>query len=233
MKKLLILLAIIIFYSGCKGPLSNNGNSQSKTGVHKVVVEEIIQAGKYTYLYVSEKRNKIWVAVPSVQVSKGDKVTFTGGMEMVDFHSKELDRTFPSVLFLEGINMESGNTKTVSTGNVQNGAKVKPERADVSIDPGDGCISIAKLLESGSDYEGKKVKVRGIITKVNSGILNKNWIHIQDGTEYNGRFDLTITTNSEPAMGDTVTFQGNISLKKDFGYGYFYELIMEDGQLTK
>jgi len=34
-------------------------------------------------------------------------------------------------------------------------------------------------------------------------------------------------------MDDLVTFEGTISLNKDFGAGYFYELIMEDAKLVK
>ncbi len=233
MKNLIIFLATIIIFAGCKGPLANKDNSMTRPGVHNVVVKEIIQVGGYTYLNVSEKRNTIWVAVPAVQLSKGDKISFTGGMEMKDFHSKELNRTFPSILFLESINMESAKGQVSSSLNSQTGAAVKPEKAEVSIKPGEGCISVAKLLESRLDYEGKAVMVRGKITKVNSGILGKNWVHIQDGTEYNGGYDLTVTTDSEPAVGDTVTFQGSITLKKDFGYGYFYDVIMENGKLIK
>jgi hypothetical protein len=63
--------------------------------------------------------------------------------------------------------------------------------------------------------------------------MGKNWIHIQDGTDFNGGFDLTITSDSQHAVGDTVIFEGKISLKKDFGYGYVYEVIMEDGKQVK
>jgi hypothetical protein len=34
-------------------------------------------------------------------------------------------------------------------------------------------------------------------------------------------------------VDDVVTFEGTITLKKDFGAGYFYELIMEDAKLVK
>jgi len=34
-------------------------------------------------------------------------------------------------------------------------------------------------------------------------------------------------------VDDVVTFEGTISLKKDFGYGYFYEVILEDAKLVK
>ena len=62
--------------------------------------------------------------------------------------------------------------------------------------------------------------VRGQVTKVNLDIMNRNWIHIQDGTGDESGFDLTITTEDSPKIGDIVTFRGKVSLDKDFGSGY-------------
>lgn len=63
--------------------------------------------------------------------------------------------------------------------------------------------------------------------------MGKNWIHIQDGTKHNTSFDLTITTQNLPALNDEVTFKGTIMVNKDFGAGYFYDVIMENAVLTK
>jgi len=63
--------------------------------------------------------------------------------------------------------------------------------------------------------------------------MGKNWIHIQDGTEGEGVYDLTITSLQNVSVGDTVTFEGKIALDKDFGYGYFYNVLMEEGGLIK
>ncbi|MCK9207096.1 MAG: hypothetical protein M0P66_08300, partial [Salinivirgaceae bacterium] len=59
-----------------------------------------------------------------------------------------------------------------------------------------------------------------------------NWFHIQDGTENNGQFDLTITSVAEDVeIGDQLVFQGTITLDKDFGAGYAYDVILEDAIL--
>jgi hypothetical protein len=232
-KKLIFVLGIIFLSAGCKGPLSAPDSSVKTKGVHKAVINEVIQAGDYTYLNVSEKRKKIWLAVPGMQAAKGDKISFSGGMVMTDFFSRELNRTFPSVLFLEGVTLENKKGENAGMINNPHVASVKTEKIDISIDPVEGCISLAMLLEKKTEYSGETVKVRGKVSKYNSGILGKNWIHLQDGSEYNGAFDLTITTDSQLVVGDTVTFEGKIILNKDFGYGYFYEVIMEDGKLIK
>jgi hypothetical protein len=63
--------------------------------------------------------------------------------------------------------------------------------------------------------------------------MGKNWIHIQDGSGDSGNFDLAVTTLDGMKMDDVVTFEGTITLNKDFGAGYFYEIIMEDAKLVK
>ncbi len=68
--------------------------------------------------------------------------------------------------------------------------------------------------------------------KINKQVMGKNWIHIQDGTDSNGEFDLTITSQDLPEMGDEVTFKGKISVNKDFGSGYRYDIVMEDAVLV-
>lgn len=106
-------------------------------------------------------------------------------------------------------------------------------KADIKIEPCADCITIGRLIADKKSFSGKKIRVKGVVTKVNEGIMEKNWVHIQDGTEAEGVYDLTITTSQTASVGETVTFDGKIVLDKDFGYGYFYTVIMEDGQIVK
>ena len=80
-------------------------------------------------------------------------------------------------------------------------------------------------------YKDKIVKVRGTVVKFTSGVLQKNWVHIQDGTRAGNQFDLTITTLDECELGDIVTFEGKVSLNRDFGYGYSYDVLIEDAKI--
>ena len=73
------------------------------------------------------------------------------------------------------------------------------------------------------------MKIHGKVVKYNSGIMGKNWIHIQDGTDYSGKNDLTITTNMATSLDKMITIEGTIVLDKDFGSGYFYDIILEEG----
>ncbi len=111
-----------------------------------------------------------------------------------------------------------------------NKSKVNIEKMDVKIEPCEGCITISNLIANKQSFSGKVIKVKGKVTKFNPEIMGKNWVHIQDGSEFHGGFDLTITTDKRVSVGDTLTFEGKIVLDKDFGYGYFYSVLMEEGK---
>ncbi len=113
--------------------------------------------------------------------------------------------------------------------------QVKPviPKADIKIIPCESCTTIEKLMADKKSFSGKTIKVKGVVTRVNEEIMGKNWVHIQDGTRAGEEYDLTITTLQSAKIGDTVTFEGKISLDKDFGYGYFYNVLMEEGAIVK
>ncbi|MCU0363097.1 MAG: hypothetical protein MUD02_00790 [Bacteroidales bacterium] len=108
----------------------------------------------------------------------------------------------------------------------------KPEKISESISPCTGCITLANLLSDKKNYKGQTVSVTGRVVKFNAEIMGKNWVHIQDGTEADGDYDLTVTTMQTVTVGEVVTFTGTISLNKDFGYGYKYDILMEDATLA-
>ena len=66
-------------------------------------VKDVINVAQYTYLEVTQGQQTRWLAGPTVDVKKGDTVHFDDGIEMKDFHSPSLDRTFPSVFFVNRI----------------------------------------------------------------------------------------------------------------------------------
>lgn len=112
-------------------------------------------------------------------------------------------------------------------------ADAKAARAEVKIEPSEGVTTLSDLFSNKKNYSGKTVKVKGKITKVNPSIMGKNWIHIQDGTSFEDQYDLTITSDFIPEVGSIITVEGIIALDKDFGYGYTYPVLMEEGKLIQ
>jgi hypothetical protein len=96
----------------------------------------------------------------------------------------------------------------------------------------DGGVTIEELYARKSELTGKAVIVRGRVVKYNSGILGRNWVHIQDGTGAGGTHDLTVTTDDTVSVGDVVLVRGTAAVDRDFGMGYRYDLIVEEADVT-
>ncbi len=241
MRLFLISIGIIFVMSNCEGQEHTQGQEQTQvqnqtpansSNNHKATALEVIQTTSYTYLRVKENNIESWLAVPKMEAEVGAIYYYKGGVEMKDFTSKELGRNFESVFFLGGVSTSPDALKkpTQSASTYTSTAKSTVVRGKISIEPAEDGITIAELFSNKEKYEGKTVKIRGQITKFNAAIMNKNWVHLQDGTEHNNNFDLVATSGKTFKVGDTITITGKIVLNKDFGYGYSYEVMMEDAE---
>ncbi len=242
-KALLLSISIMFGMISCQTKTTQTdkpAQEATSSDNHSVIVKEVIQTSKYTYFKVSENEKEFWIAGSLMEAKPGDKLYYIGGMEMTNFESKELNRKFESIFFIDKISTQPiaaqpqaqpGQGGQQSMGNQP--VKPQPGREEVKIDAAKGGITVAELFSNRSKYDGKNVKIKGKVVKWNEGIMNTNWAHIQDGTKDGENFDLTVTTNDVVAVGDVVTFNGKIQLKKDFGAGYFYEVIMLDSKLVK
>ena len=240
MNKILSVIVFLMTSSLCQASPFIKLPVGKKAGDHKVVVTEVIQTTSYTYLQVKENDSLKWLAVPSMEAKAGETYYYLDGLPMQNFESKELHRTFDLVLFIGGVSKEpisANNTQAGSEAAHHTGAqpytrKATPEvKKNIKIVPEKDGITIAELFSNKNLYAGKKIKIKGEVTKFTKAIMDKNWIHIQDGTESNGKFELTITSATEVKVGDVINLEGKIILNKDFGYGYFFEVMMEDAVL--
>ncbi len=232
-KTVVIAIAIVIGLVLIAIPFITNKKSKKATdlppGTHEVTIAEVIQTTKYTYFLVEEDEREYWIAVTKREGAEGDVIYYSNPLEMNNFVSKELGRTFPTIFFVQDVSNEPINTQTAPA----QVAQKKPEIVkleNISINPVKGGITIAELYKEKEKYAGKIVTIRGAVARYNNKVMGKNWVHIQDGTEQSGQFDLAVTTMDSLAVGNAVTFTGIISLNKDFGSGYFYGVIMEDAK---
>lgn len=185
--------------------------------IHKVVVKEVIQTSGYTYLHVKEGDKENWLAIVKIPAIVGQTYKYNDAAPMKDFTSKELKRTFDEVFFIAKLTLVA-NDKSETLNSSKN--KKKPKE-----------ITIANLWKNKKSYAGKTVQINGKVTKYSPDILGKTWIHIEDGTAFSGKFDLTVTTDQEVKVDDNITVEGAITLDKNFGSGYFFEVIMEDATI--
>jgi hypothetical protein len=205
-------------------------------GVHQVKVEEVLQTVNYTYVRVSEARQDYWCAINRTEIEVGKAYFWLKGWEMTQFHSKELNRDFPSIFFLETLSenpilsvnpMIEGNPMT---GGSMTGRQKVDEKQGISVEKAEGGITIGELYANRKSYAGKSVKVRGEVVKFSRQIMNRNWVHVQDGTKDGVDYDLVVTTQDSIPVGETRIFEGIVSLNVDFGSGYIYEVIIQDAR---
>lgn len=199
---------------------------------HVFEVADVIQGNTYTYLQVKENGAHRWVAIAKSDVQSGEVYYYDEALQMTQFHSKEIDRTFEVIYFINRISKTPMSGSAALKMPAGHTGKVKPRSAAVKLDKTDGERTLAEVFENREAFSREPFEIRGIVVKVNPQIMGKNWVHIQDGTQSEGIFDLTITTQQQVNVGDEVRFRGKLSLKKDFGAGYYYDVIMEDASLV-
>ena len=239
MRLILAIASIILLtnLTSCDDAAKQTQSNVDSNFEYSGVIQEVIQTSNYTYCLLSQNKNEHWIAISRMDVKKDETLYYNQGLEMKNFHSKELDRTFPSVFFVQKASTNPNAAVVATTPQMgQKTAKpIKPKivkKGDV-IEKAEGGITIAELYANKAKYAGQKVKIRGKVTKFNTAIMNKNWAHIQDGSDYDGNFDLTVTTVETVNKDAVVTFEGIIATDKDFGSGYSYSIIMEEAHIIK
>jgi hypothetical protein len=225
-------------------------------------VVETMDAAGYTYLKLKTAEGEVWAAVNAAKVAKGDTVTVANPMPMDGFESKTLNRKFDRILFgtlapqggaaapgavAPGMTAGMGGAAPAGAGApavpesmaAQHAAAASgPEVTEkISVAKAEGADgrTVAEVFAQRTTLKGKTVAIRGKVVKFNSGIMGKNWIHLRDGsgTPETKDHDVTVTTNDTVAKGDVVVVKGTVAVDRDFGSGYTYTVIVEDGKVTK
>ena len=94
--------------------------------------------------------------------------------------------------------------------------------------------SVESINKEKAALSGKDIAVQGKVVKVNNGIMQRNFVHVQDGSgdAASGSNNLIITSKQTAAPGQTVKVVGKVTLNRDFGMGYSYPLLIEEAVIT-
>lgn len=189
---------------------------------HTAKVTETLSSGGYTYMKVQEGNNNYWIAMTQRDAKVGQSVTFSEQGWMKNFESKTLNRTFDNILFASDVT--SQKTKL---------ADIKPNVMSSQYAQ-KGTITIAELFKNRAKYATKSITIRGKVSKTSAGIMKRNWVHIDDDSRFENMDDIVFTsTGALPKVGDIVSATGTVAIDKDFGYGYFYPVIVEKSSFKK
>lgn len=213
-------------------------NETTSNEFHTVVVNEILPTSKYVYLNVTEGEEKYWLATRSIEAKIGETYYYKGGLLKTNFESKEYNRVFEKVYLIGSlVSANHGNTaKAEVVGDYSNTNQGYAQKEDIpmhteKIVQRQGSMKIADLVKNPKKYEGQTIQLDGICTKINAGIMDRNWIHIKDGSQDD--YDLVVTSDVFVPEGSAFTIKAVVVLNKDFGAGYKYDLILEQGAIIK
>lgn len=255
LKKIVCSIAL----STCVTLYSLSAGAETLSTSGKVV--ETMNAAGYTYILVDSGARQEWVAIPESPVSVGEVVSYSAGMVMENFHSKSLDRTFPSIMFSSGLvagqpqtaatpppaednsfaaavarEQQGGQAAVVPVAESSGGsmgAIVPFTEVKVEKASGENSFTVEELFSNAKDLNGRTIRLRAKVVKVSEAIMGRNWLHLQDGTgnPMNNTHDLVVTTAETVPVDTVVTVEGVLAAGKDFGAGYSYEAIVEQATL--
>lgn len=212
------------------------------TGKEKIWIAipetEVQQGAKITFLdgmtmqnFQSKTLNKTF---PTIIFSSGLE-----GKNMKSPHGTSAKKepagsSFADAVKSESVKPQASSAQQPATGGSA-GAIVPFVELKVEKAAGDNSYSVAELYNQSKELDGKQVRIRGKVVKFSPNIMGKNWVHIQDGSgdPMKNTHDLVITTTGQVASDDIITFEGIVTANKDFGFGYKYDVLIEQAEIMK
>lgn len=201
--------------------------------VRKVLVHKVLDGGKYLFLDAQEMTGeRYWIATAPGDFAAGGTYAFSKGLFKTGYRSEELGQTFDNLYLVSDLRPTGaapsahGDAQAAAPSAMTSDATVVEQVTRVA-----GSMAIAEVLDRAAELAGQRVQVTGRVTKVNPEIMDRNWIHLQDGSRDDVDFVVTSTTVQVP-VGHTVTLAGTLGIDVDFGAGYRYEVILENAEFA-
>lgn len=250
----LILITLSTTLSTYAAEKVQESEKKIQSGIYYGKILEIEDARGYKYLKIDENGTELWVAIASAPVSVGEKIGYDKTTIMHDFESKSLGKKFKEIIFASDVylaqkapkptSMKDGLESTTNNPHANDPHKgtdmeqspieeeVKPTKPFVKKD----FYTIEELHMYRKELKDQIISVKATVRKVSRQIMKLDWIHLSDGTgnEKNLSNDLVFTAASSTLnIGDKVIATGKVVTNKDFGYGYFYKVIIQDTTFKK
>jgi len=221
----LVLAASLLLWNPLQasaGAGMGGGGDQAMQGVSGKVVETM-NSGGYTYVLVDKDGAKTWVALPQSAIAVDSVIACKPGMEMSNFKSTSLNRSFESIVFSEGLAPVGPVAAPAPAA-----ASAPSEAITVSKAEGANAQTVSEIFEKKDALANKPVAVQGKVVKISRGIMGKNWITLVDGTGKAPDDKLLATTKQMVQIGSTLSVNGILRTNVDLGSGYKYKAVLEE-----
>jgi hypothetical protein len=226
-----------VFSDAPSTPSNMNTLGAFNDDLHTVKVNEVLETSKYLYLNVTENEEQFWIATRIMDIVVGETYYYKGGLLKTNYESKDFNRVFEKI-YLISSHLVSANHSAITDTTEENNLKTKQETTKPTVNAVKtiskkievkGSMKISELVKNPKKFEGKTIQISGVCVKVNANIMNKNWIHLKDGSQDD--YDLVITSDTFIEEGSIITLKATVTLNKDYGAGYKYDLILENGTI--
>jgi hypothetical protein len=164
---------------------------------------------------------------------------------MKDFESKSLQQKFDSIYFASDVYLPQKDTRPKS---MKDMLGLSTDAKDPHAGMGKGMSPVedekpAKPFVKKESYtveevhmwreslKNQSIAMKVTVFKVSHAIMKLDWVHVGDGSGNEKKLtdDLVFTAASTSLKsGDKVLAKGKVIIDKDFGYGYFYKVIIQD-----
>jgi hypothetical protein len=183
----------------------------------KGTVLETLEDGGYTFARLDTVVGEKWTAIPATKLAKGAAIKVFVSATRRPYESKVLNRTFDSVFFGS---LDSPHADVPV-----------PARAPIKVEKASGADArtVAEIHAQRAALKGKAVLIRAKVVKFIPQVMDRNWVHLRDGTgdAKTGDHDLAATTKENLEVGGIVTLRGTLALDKDMGAGYKFPVLLE------
>lgn len=191
---------------------------------------EILEGGRYAYLRIAkQKGNSEWVVTRRASFTQGKTYRYASGIVKTGYYSTELQRTFDEIRLVAHIAPVNAQNSEAGQNSSPTATQAEPPQAPQKPIAAENSVALKDIVAQPDQYAGEVIRVTGKVMKVNPNIMNRNWIHIQDGTAND--YDFVLTAQKSVPVGHTATFEGVLNVNRDFGAGYQYAIILEHAEL--
>ena len=229
MKKRIAALAVAL-----AAPLAWAAGAPAVSG--KVLEVKDVEA--YTYLRLKTTDGEVWAATMLADYPKGTKVQLHDPMLMTNFESRALNRSFDEIVFASVVSTEAGGMvnpaqqmAAAHKGAATPAANLPVVKVPKATSP--NARTVAEIHAQRAALNGKTVAVQGTVVKFSADIMDRNWIHLRDGSgsAADRSNDLMVTTTAKAKVGDVVVASGVVKTNADYGSGYAYPVVIEGATL--
>jgi len=218
MKRIACLVVAATLWGGCGPATETRPPLDGWATQAPTVVDAVIDQGDHRLLAVTEGDRSLWVQVPPVHTQVGDYVLLGPGTPAPEIPVPEGKGRGTQVLAVRQVKVIDAQTAKTALRSSRPAEALTVEAAYAQID----------------QLKDQEVVVHGTAVKSTTAV-GWTWVHLRDGTgnAREGTDDLTVQTTEAVVVGQRVTYRGVLRANVELGFGYRYDVLVEEGTLLR